>query len=143
MADETDPQYNQSAFINDPNYVAPPPPPITIDDLLNSIEVVRQKESSDKILLENIGNISQEDLKTKLIAWAVAGFPNVYELLQVSIVPPSTCSDGISRGLAEYIQFCSGKTIHDHVNILQQKVTNIVVSFANMGNYISIVVSKA
>jgi hypothetical protein len=133
-----DEQYTPS-FINEP---APPPPPITIDDLLQSIEVVQQKESVDKSVLDNIGSISSSDLKTKLIAWAVAGFPNVYEIYQVTIVPPETCSDGVQRSLSDYIFFCSGKTIHEHVAVLQEKVTNITVSFANMGTHISIVVSK-
>lgn len=120
----------------------PPPAPISIDDLLNSMEVVKQKEADDKNLLESIGNISQEALKTKLIAWAVAGFPNAYGIHSITILPPATCSDGVKRDLTDYIQFCSGKTIHEHVEVLQQKVANISVSFANMGSYISIVVSK-
>ena len=120
----------------------PPPPPISIEELLNSMEVVKQKETDDKSLLESIGNISQEALKTKLIGWAVAGFPSAYGIHTVTIVPPSSCSDGVSRSLTDYILFCSGKTIREHINVLQQKVTNISVSFANMGSHISIVVSK-
>jgi hypothetical protein len=106
------------------------------------MEVVQQKEFEDKRLLESIGNISQEALKTKLIAWAVAGFPSAYEIYAVTIVPPSMCSDSVSRDLTDYILFCSGKTMQEHVDPLQQKVTNISISFANMGTHISIVVSK-
>jgi hypothetical protein len=113
-----------------------------VEDLLNSLEVLRQKELDDKLLLENIGNISQEELKSKLIAWAVAGFPNAYEIHAVAIIPPNMCSDGVSRDLPDYITFCSGKTIHEHIDGLRQKVANISISFANMGTHISIVVSK-
>jgi len=127
---------------SEPSPPPPPPPPISIDDLLNSMEVVQQKELEDKRLLESIGNISQEELKSKLIAWAVAGFPNAYEIHAVTIVPPSMCSDGVSRELADYITFCSGKPIHEHIDGLRQKVSNISISFANMGTHISIVVSK-
>lgn len=119
-----------------------PPPPISIDDLLNSIEVLQQKEAADKTLLESIGNISQEVLKQKLITWAVAAFPNAYEIHTVAVTPPPSCSDGVTRTLADYIVFCSGKSIQEHVGILQQKVTNISIEYANMGSYISIVVSK-
>lgn len=130
-------------FPGDEGYVPPPPPPpITIDDLLNSIEVLHEKEASDKILLESIGNISQEVLKTKLVTWAVAGFPSAYEIHSVAINIPTSCSDGVNRNLTDYILFCSGKTIQGHVDLLQQKVENISISFANMGTYISIVVSK-
>lgn len=120
----------------------PPPAPITIDDLLNSVEVLQQKEAQDKIALESIGTISHETLKTKLLSWATAGFPNVYEITRVTISPPNQCSDGVTRNLADYIVFCSGKTINEHVAILAAKVTGMTISFANMGNFIAIVVSK-
>ena len=125
------------------NITPPPPPaPITIDDLLNSVEVVTQKETQDKAALESIGNMSHDELKTKLLSWATAGFPNVYEVHRVSITPPAICSDGVTRGLADYIVYCSGKTITEHVNLLSSKVTGMVISFANMGTCIAIVVSK-
>jgi hypothetical protein len=114
-----------------------------LEDLINSVEALTKKESEDKTLLESIENMPSEDFKTKLISWAVAGFPNVYEIHRVVIVPPQKCSDGVSRGLADYIEFCSGKTINQHVEKLQEKVTGISLSFANMGTYIAIVVSKA
>lgn len=116
--------------------------PITIDDILNTQEVLKQKELTDKALLDSIGSMSHEELKTKLIRWASSGFPNVYEVHQVSINVPSKCSDGTIRNLTDYIQFCSGKTIQEHVDILQQKATGMIFSFANMGSYIAIVVSK-
>lgn len=127
----------------DPNYVAPPPAPITIDDLLNSVEVLTKKEADDKSLLEGIGTISHQELKNKLLSWVTAGFPNVYEITRVTINPPPLCSDGVNRDLADYIVFCSGKTINEHVNVLASKVTGMTISFANMGSYIAIVVSKS
>jgi hypothetical protein len=124
------------------NPVPLPPAPITIDDLLNSVEIVKQKETEDKVLLEGIGTISHEQLKTKLLAWASAGFPNAYEVHRVTINPPAQCSDGVVRGLSDYIVYCSGKTMPEHVAVLQSKVTGMAISFANMGGYIAIVVSK-
>ena len=120
----------------------PPPQPITINDLLNSVQIIQQKELEDKLTLESIGNMSHDTLKSKLLSWATAGFPNVYEIYRVTIVPPTQCSDGVVRNLAEYIQFCSGKTMNEHVDVLSTKVTGMVISFANMGTYIAIVVSK-
>jgi hypothetical protein len=127
----------------DTNVAPLPPPPITINDLLNSVEVLTKKEADDKLLLESISNFSLTQLREKLVLWALAGFPNVYEIHRIVIAPPQTCSDGVTRTLADYIVFCSGKTISEHVGILQEKVTDIIVSFANMNTYISIVVSKA
>jgi hypothetical protein len=120
----------------------PPPPPITINDLLSSVEVLTQKENQDKVALEGIGNMSHDTLKNKLLSWATAGFPNVYEITRVTITPPALCSDGVNRNLADYIVFCSGKTISEHVEVLAAKVTGMNITFANMGTYIAIVVSK-
>lgn len=121
---------------------APPPAPITIDDLLSTVEMIQQKEAQDKLTLEGIGAMSHDTLKAKLLNWATAGFPNVYEVYRVSITPPAQCSDSVVRNLEDYIQFCSGKTIQEHVAVLGAKVTGMDISFANMGNYIAIVVTK-
>jgi len=140
----TEPTPNEPIGINDVMNLTPPPPPppITIDDLLSSVEVLTQKENEDKALLEGIGNMSHDTLKNKLLSWATAGFPNVYEITRVTINPPALCSDGVNRNLADYIVFCSGKTINEHVEVLASKVTGMNITFANMGSYIAIVVSK-
>jgi hypothetical protein len=106
------------------------------------VEVVTQKEQQDKANLESISTISYETLKTKLLSWATSGFPNVYEIHKLTITPPTICSDGVTRNLSDYIEFCSGKPIQEHVAILQQRVQGMIISFCNMGTHISIVVSK-
>ncbi len=118
------------------------PTVVTFDDILNSVEYIRTKEAADKVVLDGIGSISLETLKSQLVLWGTAGFPNAYVISKVTVEPPPTCSDGVSRSLADYIQFCSGKTISEHVQLVQDKVSGIVVSFANYGSYIGIVVSK-
>lgn len=118
------------------------PSPITIDDLLTSYELLVKKESEDKVLLDSIGNMSHDELKNKLVSWASLGFPNAHEVHRISINLPSKCSDGVVRDLTSYIEFCSGKTIHQHVASVQQKLSGITVSFANMGGYTAIVVSR-
>lgn len=140
----TEEQPTEPISINDVMNITPPPPPppITIDDLLTSVEVLTQKENEDKTLLEGIGNMSHDTLKNKLLSWATAGFPNVYEVTRLTINPPALCSDGVHRDLSDYIVFCSGKTINEHVDVLGAKVTGMNISFANMGTYISIVVSR-
>jgi len=116
---------------------------ISLADIVNAAEVVAQKELSDKALLESIGTLSLETVTSKLLLWGKTGFQNAFPLVNVSIVPPAVCSDGVTRSLQDYIQFCSGKTIQQHVQVLQDRMTDISVSFANMGDSISIVVSKA
>lgn len=142
--DNTAPEETQVPIVNviDTPPIIVPPPVITLDDILSSVEVVKQKENDDKASLESLASVPYDTLKSKLLTWATSGFPNVYELFKLTIVPPSICSDGVTRNLTEYIQFCSGKTMQEHVASIQQRVQDMVISFANMGSYIAVVVSR-
>jgi hypothetical protein len=122
---------------------APAPAPISITDLLNDVEVLQQKEAADKASLDAISTASADSLRPKLVAWALAGFPNASTLMEVAVNPPSQCSDGVVRDLTSYITFCSGKTIQEHVALLQEKLADMTVSFANLGYAIAIVVTRA
>ena len=121
----------------------PPPPPISLSDIMNAIEVLQQKEAADKAALDVISTVSADSLRPKLVSWALAGFPNAYTLMEVTVNPPPQCSDGVVRDLTSYITFCSGKTIQEHVALLQEKLTDMTVSFANTGYAIVVVVSRA
>jgi hypothetical protein len=123
--------------------VPTPPPTISLSDITSAVEVVQVKEAQDKVTLESIGTLSFESLKASLIQWAVAGYPNAYKIYEISVSPPGVCSDGVTRNLADYITFCSGKTIHEHVDVLQARTVDIDVSFAYTGSSIIIVVSKS
>lgn len=115
---------------------------ISIEDILNDIEVVRQKEAVDKTTLEGIATISAEELRQRLVSWATQGFPNAWTLQEVVVQPPAQCSDGVARNLADYITFVSGKTIGDHIADLQTRLTGITVGYAWSGYAILIVVTK-
>lgn len=121
----------------------PPPPLITLADILSAAEVIQSKEQADKTALDAIGAQSFESLRTKLIQWGVAGFSNAYPILSISIEPPSVCSDGVVRNLTDYIAFCSGKSIDAHIAELQAKLGGMLVSYANTGGAVAIVISKA
>jgi len=128
---------------SDTMVIAPPPPStISLLDIVNSVEVVRIKEQQDKLLLEAIETLSFDSLKSSLIQWALLGYPNAHVIHSVAITPPPTCSDGVTRTLGDYVLFCSGKMIHEHVQVLQDRVTDITVSFANFGSSLGIVVSR-
>lgn len=121
----------------------PPPDVLTMSDLLSDQSVVVAKEQAHKALLETIGLQSVANLRPKLVEWLLKGRPDGYPILSLDIQPPSVCSDGESRDLTDYIPFCSGKTIHEHVALLQDKLPDIQVSFANFGGMTTIVVLKA
>jgi hypothetical protein len=119
-----------------------PLPTISIQDILGSAEVVQNQEAGDKAKLEAIGVISFETLRASLLQWATRGFPNAYTIYEVPMTAPNVCSDGVTRSLPDYIVFCSGKTINEHVDVLQQRLVDIAVSYAYTGAVILIVVSR-
>jgi hypothetical protein len=121
----------------------PPPDVLTMSDLLSDQTVVVAKEQADKLLLETIGTQSVGNLRPKLVEWVLKGRPDAFPILSLAIYPPACCSDGLVRDLTDYIPFCSGKTIREHVALLQAKLPDIYVSFANFGGVTTIVVLKA
>lgn len=125
-------------------YTTPEPLPeiLTLNDLLADTQIVLAKEQSDKAILDTIANQSVHSLRPKLVEWVLRGCPNVHPLLSLDIRPPEKCSDGERRDLTEYIIFCSGKSIHEHVGSLQAKLPDIKVEFALINGCITIVVSK-
>jgi len=126
-----------------PAVVPTPPPPITLADILAATEVVTQKEAQDRAALESIGSIPFEALRMTLIQWAKAGFPNAYTLYVVAITPPDVCSDGVKRGLGDYITFLTGKTMAELIAPLQARCPDFVLSYATTGPEVLVVVSKA
>ena len=116
---------------------------ISLADILTAVEVIQQKEAADGAALNGIGNATFESLRPTLIAWANSGFPPAYTLMDIPVIPPTQCSDGVTRDLTSYIVFCSGKTLQEHVALLQEKLTDMTVSFANVGQSIAIVVTRS
>ena len=102
-----------------------------------------RKEQEDKAHIEAIGALSVNVLRDLLMPWVAANMPDLWTLLEIDILVPTQCSDGVSRALPEYILFCTGYEFPDHVSALQQKLSGIVVGFQNLGSKIRIVVSKA
>jgi hypothetical protein len=115
---------------------------LSLDDILNDTIVKQAKEEEDRQTLLSIGSQSPQALRPTLLQWAAQGFPDGYPIITINIQPPTLCSDGKCRCLEEYIQFCSGKKLFDHVQDLQAKITGMTLGFVNMGSYLDIVVSK-
>jgi hypothetical protein len=116
---------------------------ISLADILSTVEVLQQKETTDKALLDGIGNATFESLRPTLIIWAGLGFPSAFTLMEIAITPPPQCSDGVARDLASYVTFCSGKTIEEHVDLLEAKLSGMTVSYANLGYAIGIVITRS
>ena len=120
----------------------PPLPTLTLVEILSDQQVLLQKEANDKATLEALGQISLETLRGKLVAWAVAGLPNNYVVHSTTMTPPAVCSDGVARNLADYILFCSGKSLTDHIAPLQAMLPDITIAYTWSPPVISIVVIK-
>jgi len=128
-------------FMDITGSTSPPTPDIlTLSDLLADQSILLAKEQADKSLLDTIGTHSVSTLRPKLVEWVLKGQPTTFPLLRLNIQPPSSCSDGVTRDLADYIAFCSGKTIQEHVALLQAKLPDITVSFANLGGMVCVTV---
>lgn len=126
------------------SHPGPPVPDIlTLADLLADHDVVLAKEAADKALLDSIGGQSVQGLKPKLLEWMMKGKPDGFPILSLDVKPPAQCSDGVNRSLPDYIEFCSGKSIVEHVGLLQAKLPDITVSFANLGGMVCVTVLKA
>jgi len=123
--------------------IEPPAPTVLrLDDLLSHSTILLQKEAADAAALAAIGNPDMNAMRDRLVAWAVTGFAGSVRVCEVSIVPPPQCSDGVSRDLADYIQFVSGKTIYEHLGLLGEKLPDFRVAFVYMGSSIHFTVSK-
>ena len=120
----------------------PVPDVLTLADLLADHDFVLAKEAADAALLDSIGGQSVQGLKPKLLEWVMKGQPDGFPILSLDIKPPAQCSDGVARSLPDYIEFCSGKTIQEHVGLLQAKLPDIHVSFANIGGMVAVTVLK-
>ena len=98
---------------------------ITIEDLTNAVEVIRQKEDKDRFSVVSFLTQDPTSLREHLVRWAGAGFPDGYFLTSLGLSPPSKCSDGISRNNVEYISYLTGKTIQDWFVELNTKVSGM------------------
>lgn len=132
-----------SGYVFDISMTPVPPPTISLADILNESEVVKQKEDADKADLLAIETMTFDSLKAALIRWANSGFPNAFPIHEFVIVPPPVCSDGVTRNLSDYIVFLTTKTIRQLVDTLQERLVDITASFAYTGgSAIQVVVSR-
>jgi hypothetical protein len=120
----------------------PPPVPIYLSDILSAVEVITQKEAHDRNALEAIRWISSESLRSSLVQWAIAGFPNAWVFSTIPMIPPSFCSDGVKRSLPDYVTFLMGQPMSELIVPLQARLPDVVISFATTGPDILLVVSK-
>jgi len=120
----------------------PPPDILTMADILGEQSVLVAKEQADGDAIRSLGTASVLGLKPVFVEWASKGFPDNYPLVKVEVSPPSICSDGVVRSLPEYIEFCSGNSLSHHIGLLQAKLPDIRVAYANLGGSLAAILSR-
>jgi len=115
---------------------------IRLDEILSVPEVRRQREAADNATLQTIANPNLGDIRSRLVQWATGGFAGDCVLFSIPIQAPDVCSDGVTRSLADYIRFVSGKTIQEHTDLLRVRLPDFVVSFVWMGSIIEFRASR-
>jgi hypothetical protein len=120
----------------------PPPDILTMADILGEQSVLIAKEQADGDAIRSFGTASVLGLKPVFVEWASKGFPDNYPLLTVHVTPPPLCSDGVVRSLPDYIVFCAGNPLSHYIGLLQAKLPDIRVSYANLGGSLAAILSR-
>ena len=116
---------------------------VDITELLNSHGAVLAQEATDRQTLSLLVNESRDTLRPQMFVWAAMGFPTVYVIQRFTVTPPPICSDGVSRGLYEYIQYLLGRDMGSIIASIQALCVGITISYSFAGNTLQIHVSKA
>lgn len=115
----------------------------TLDELMASHGAIVNKEADDRATVSVLLNESRETLRAPLFQWAAAGFPNAWVAQSFTLEAPPTCSDGVSRNIYEYFEFCLGTNMGDLIASIQTKLSGIQISYSFQGNTLRLHVSKA
>jgi hypothetical protein len=135
MADADIPTEPEPAPV--PDYIA------TLDELLSSTEATAKKESDDRSVVRQISEPNAMALRTKLLEWASLGFPDAYEILSITLVPPRVCTDGQVRTKFDYLTYLLGMQLGDQLRIVEQKLPGMLLSYSTPGDRVCIHVTRA
>lgn len=114
----------------------------SIDELLTSLAAVVSKETSDRVLLAPLANPTPGAWRSQLFDWAAAGFPIVHIVQSFAIIPPTRCSDGVSRDPVGYINYLLGSDLDIVVPNIQSMMTGIAVAYSYADDKLRIHVSR-
>lgn len=135
-------QQDISGSYPNPPTIPPPPPTISLEELLNEISLVQKKESDDREQFFAIFDRPIEQLRARLVEWAKQGLPDMFALDSFVVNPPTVCSDGQIRTVIPYVEYITGKTMTELLELTQNKVTNINILFSYSGNRVTLYCGK-
>lgn len=114
----------------------------SLSDILGEQAIVCRREEADTLEINRIANMDPEDMRAKLLDWAMKGLPAQHSILELTMPPPIKCKDLVTRTMPEYVLYISGKTVEQHVAELQAKFVDILAGFTYTPNTLIIHVTK-
>jgi len=115
---------------------------MTLDQLVQYHDTTVESENKDKVTMDFIVKPSTSGVQQNLIQWATAGFPASYQVLSVSLIRPSPCSDGQSRNMQSYISYLTGSDIMTLTTNFASHFLGISFSYSINGNVVNLHASK-
>ena len=119
-----------------------PPNIATLDELLLSYESTLAKEAADKLALAVLKNPSRDAFRPQLFQWAAMGFPNAYVIQSIQVNPPNICSDGVTRNVGKYVEYCIGTDLGSVIQSLTSLMSGIQPTWSTTENTVKIHVTR-
>ena len=119
-----------------------PPHIATLEELMASHSAVLAKEQADAQTLKSLTSPSREEFRAQLFQWAASGFPDLYIIQTYLITPPEICSDGVTREIGKYIEYCIDMNLGDVIDGMKVLMVGIQPSWSMNGNILRIHVTK-
>jgi len=107
--------------------------PFSIEDLINSVDVVLSKETTDRASVLSFVNMPIDSIKPKLYIWASIGFPSSYMVSTFELTAPSACSDGVRRTHVEYFEYLMNGKMNNWLNSMNAKTSGMYFTFSHNG----------
>jgi hypothetical protein len=118
-------------------------PLITLNALKDTTQARTAKEAADRVTLQTLFDTSQNDLVTKLQAWAGTGFQQGHVVLSAPIAVPAACVDGVTRTLFDYVTYLLGSDLNAQLATLQSRVGGVTFGWSVPGGLVQVSVSEA
>ena len=115
---------------------------VTMEELMASHGVIVAKETADVQTLSSLVHPTRDGFRPQLFQWASAGFPDLYIIHSVSVTPPAICSDGVTREIGKYIEYCIEMHLGEVIESMKSLMTGIQPSWSIDGNTLRIHVTK-
>lgn len=99
-------------------------------------------ETADLALLAPFKTPNTTTLNASMTAWVTAGNKPVYVILSIKLSPPSKCSDGVVRGLYEYISWLINVDVGAQTRSISASFPGKDISYSVSGATLRLHVSK-